>query len=109
MTFRNLCAVGLTGALTATMLGAAVPAALADTAAAPTSPDRIDTILVGPGGAEALTLADLRLMAQADLVLHEPGIPAEVLALVRRDAARRVGTEIAEGESGRILLIRLSI
>ena len=45
MTFRNLCAVGLTGALTATMLGAAVPAALADTAAAPTSPDRIDTIL----------------------------------------------------------------
>lgn len=71
--------------------------------------NRTDTIQVGEAGADALTLAQLRLMAQADLVLHEPGIPAEVLALVRRDAARRMGTDIPEGQGGRIVLIRLSL
>ena len=78
--------------------------------AAPTAAEnRIDTILVGAGGADALTLAQLRLMAQADLVLQEPGVPADVLALVRRDAARRLGTDVAEGEGGRIVIIRLSV
>ena len=67
--------------------------------------NRTDTIQVGEAGADALTLTQLRLMAQADLVLHEPGIPAEVLALVRRDAARRMGTDIPEGQGGRIVLI----
>jgi uroporphyrin-III C-methyltransferase/precorrin-2 dehydrogenase/sirohydrochlorin ferrochelatase len=69
--------------------------------------DRLDEILVGEGGADALTLRELRLMAQADLVLHEAGVPGEVLALVRRDAARRVGTEVPEGASGRIVRIGL--
>ncbi|MCG2841784.1 siroheme synthase [Sandaracinobacter sp. RS1-74] len=69
--------------------------------------DRFDTIQVGEGGAEALTLRELRLMAQADLVIQEPGVPAEVLALVRRDAARRVGEEVLEGDVGRVVLIRL--
>lgn len=80
--------------------------ALAGSAAAE---ERTDTILIGETGADALTLAELRLMAQADLVLHEPGVPAEVLALVRRDAARRVGTEVAEGDGGRVLVIRMSV
>jgi hypothetical protein len=69
--------------------------------------DRLDEILIGPGGADALTLRELRLMAQADLVLHEAGVPSEVLALVRRDAARQVGTEVAEGQSGRVVRIRM--
>jgi uroporphyrin-III C-methyltransferase/precorrin-2 dehydrogenase/sirohydrochlorin ferrochelatase len=69
--------------------------------------DRLDEILVGDGGADALTLRELRLMAQADLVLHEAGVPSEVLALVRRDAARQVGTEVAEGQSGRVVRIRM--
>lgn len=69
--------------------------------------DRLDEILLGEGGADALTLRELRLMAQADLVLHEPGVPADVLALVRRDAARRVGTEVPDGVSGRVVRIRM--
>jgi uroporphyrin-III C-methyltransferase/precorrin-2 dehydrogenase/sirohydrochlorin ferrochelatase len=69
--------------------------------------DRLDEIWVGEGGADALTLRDLRAMAQADLVLHEADVPGEVLALVRRDAARRLGGELPDALSGRIVRIRL--
>ena len=68
--------------------------------------NRLDDILIGEGGADALTLRELRLMAQADLVLHEGGVPSDVLALIRRDAARRVGTELPEDVSGRVVRIR---
>lgn len=84
--------------------GARISAALAEQAGAET---RLDEILLGPEGADGLTLRQLRLMQQADLVLHEAGTPAEVLALVRRDAGRRVGTEVPEGASGRVVVIRL--
>jgi siroheme synthase len=57
-------------------------------------------------GADGLTLAQLRLMAQADLVLHEPGTAADVLALIRRDAARRVAAHMPEGQRGRVVVIR---
>jgi uroporphyrin-III C-methyltransferase/precorrin-2 dehydrogenase/sirohydrochlorin ferrochelatase len=83
---------------------AAISEALAGKAGAE---QRLDEILLGPEGADGLTLRELRLMQQADLVLHEAGTPAEVLALVRRDASRRVGTELPEGASGRVVLIRL--
>lgn len=83
----------------------AISRALAGSGAAE---ERTDLILIGEAGADALTLRELRLMAQADLVLHQAGVPAEVLALVRRDAARRVGTDPGEGEGGRIVLIRLA-
>ncbi|TPE60062.1 siroheme synthase [Sandaracinobacter neustonicus] len=69
--------------------------------------NRIDTILIDEGGADALTLRELRLLAQADLLVQAPGVPAEVLALARRDAARVVGTEAPEGSTGRIVLIAL--
>lgn len=70
--------------------------------------DRLDEIRIGAGGADALTLRELRLMAQADLVLHEPGVPAEVLALVRRDAARRVDSDGPEDMPGRVVRIRMA-
>lgn len=69
---------------------------------------RTDTIQIGPRGADALTLAELRLLAQADLVVHEPGTPTEVLALIRRDATRRVGAEGGDDAHGRVVLIRLA-
>jgi uroporphyrin-III C-methyltransferase / precorrin-2 dehydrogenase / sirohydrochlorin ferrochelatase len=69
--------------------------------------DRLDEVRIGACGADALTLRELRLMAQADLVVHEAGVPTDVLALVRRDAARRIGTELPEGVAGRIVLIRM--
>ncbi len=71
--------------------------------------DRLDEILIGDEGADALTLRELRLMAQADLVLHDAGVPAEVLALVRRDAARRVGRDVPDGSAGRIVRIRMQV
>lgn len=71
--------------------------------------DRLDDIVVSDSGADALTLRELRLMAQADIVLHEAGVPAEVLALIRRDAARRVGTVVPEGFSGRVVRIRMGV
>lgn len=69
--------------------------------------DRLDEIRIGSNGADALTLRELRLMAQADLVVHEAAVPAEVLALVRRDAARQPGSKAPGGHSGRIVLIRM--
>ena len=83
----------------------AISRALAGTAAAE---NRTDRIRIGAQGADALTLAELRLMAQADLVVHEPGVPAEVLVLIRRDAARRVGTEAPADTGGRVVLIGLA-
>jgi uroporphyrin-III C-methyltransferase/precorrin-2 dehydrogenase/sirohydrochlorin ferrochelatase len=68
--------------------------------------DRLDEIRIGSDGADALTLRELRLMAQADLVVHEAAVPAEVLALVRRDAARQLGSAAPDGHCGRVLVIR---
>ncbi|MGL6044190.1 MAG: NAD(P)-dependent oxidoreductase [Sandaracinobacteroides sp.] len=83
--------------------GAAITAALAERGSAE---DRVDEIALSAAGADGLTLRELRLMAQADLVVHDAQTGADVLALVRRDAARQVGTEPPEGRSGRVVLIR---
>jgi uroporphyrin-III C-methyltransferase/precorrin-2 dehydrogenase/sirohydrochlorin ferrochelatase len=81
-------------------------AAIADALAGAGQPEnRIDRISLGEQGADGLTLRELRLLAQADLVVHAPGAPADVLALVRRDAARRVGTVVPEGETGRVVML----
>jgi hypothetical protein len=77
--------------------------ALADTTT-PTA--QVDEITIPPEGAEGLTLRQLRLMAQADLALHAPGTPTDILALLRRDAARRVGTEVPDAVEGRVVIIR---
>ncbi len=84
-------------------------AAIVDALASKGEPtDSFTEILVGEDGAEGLTLRQLRLMAQADLVIYEPGLSADILVHARRDATRRVGTERPEGEAGRIILIRKS-
>ncbi len=63
-------------------------------------------VTVGKGGADALTLADLRRLAQADLVIHPADLPSAVLALVRRDAARMVGDALPAGAQGRVVVVR---
>ncbi len=64
---------------------------------------REDVIVLGPDGADGLTLRQLRLLAQADLVVHAADTAADVLALVRRDAARWVGDCAPPGATGRIV------
>ena len=64
------------------------------------------TIEIGPEGAEALTLRQLRLMAGADLVVIGAGVGADVLALVRRDAARVAGHGMPQGATGRVVVLR---
>jgi uroporphyrin-III C-methyltransferase / precorrin-2 dehydrogenase / sirohydrochlorin ferrochelatase len=65
-------------------------------------------IEIGPEGAEALTLRELRLMAGADLVIVGDGIGTDVLALVRRDASRLSGEGFPDDATGRIVLLRLA-
>ncbi|MBS3961966.1 MAG: siroheme synthase [Sandarakinorhabdus sp.] len=85
---------------------AAIAGALARPAANPTGPTLIE---IGPDGAEALTLRELRLMAGADLVIVGEGVGADVLSLVRRDAARIAGDAFPATAAGRLLLIRRAV
>ncbi len=82
----------------------AIADALKGTAARPES---LHHIRVGPAGAEGLTLAQLRLMAQADLVVLGPGLPADVRTLIRRDAARFEGRAPPADARGHILVIAM--
>jgi uroporphyrin-III C-methyltransferase/precorrin-2 dehydrogenase/sirohydrochlorin ferrochelatase len=49
----------------------------------------------GPGAADLLTLRALRLLGEADVVVHDELVPAAVLDLARRDAGR-----VSVGEGG---------
>jgi len=49
---------------------------------------RLVTVEVPSHDPEALTLRAIRLLQSADLVLHEAGVPAEILEFARRDAKR---------------------
>lgn len=67
----------------------------------------------GPGAADLLTLRALRLMGEADVIVHDRLVSEEVLAMARRDAARiRVGKQGADHtlpqEGINALLVRLA-
>ncbi len=67
----------------------------------------------GPGPADLLTLRALRLLGEADIILHAPDASAAVLEVARRDASRLVlaGPQparlVALGQEGRHV-VRLS-
>ncbi|WP_448577634.1 NAD(P)-dependent oxidoreductase [Thermaurantiacus sp.] len=87
----------------------AIAAALRDaTEASGTGP--ID-ILVPAGGVEALTLAEVRCLAAADVVLVEAGLPPDrlgaILALARRDALRISGGDRMPEARAAGLVVRL--
>ena len=51
-----------------------------------TSPGRAWLVGAGPGDPDLLTLRGLRILQTADVILHDRLVPAEILALGRRDA-----------------------
>ena len=67
----------------------------------------------GPGDPELITLKALRLMQQADVVLHDNLVSPQVLNLVRRDAdrisvAKKKGCHSVEQESINEMMVRLA-
>ena len=57
----------------------------------------------GAGDPELLTLKALRIMQDADVILHDAEVPVGVLARARRDAPRRSVAAMTAGEVGNLI------
>ncbi len=74
------------------------------------SPEANVEIVVLPEDPDLLTLRDLRLLQNADTILHPAGIDARFLAFARRDAARMIcGSAEADNpaKAGRIIRLEM--
>lgn len=77
-----------------TMIGSASSHASSSTASNTATQGRVALVGAGPGDPGLLTLRGLRLLNEADVILHDRLVSAEVLDLARRDAERiEVGKE----------------
>lgn len=106
---RRMLERALGGSVAALMLAGDEDAALRAyrdaLAAASRDADMVEPGLVhlidpGPGEADLLTLRALRLLGEADVIVHGPAESAAVLDIARRDAAR----EIVAGDASELLV-----
>lgn len=67
---------------------------------------RVEDVTLASDDPEDLTLRQARLLGQADWVLHDPAVPATVLARARADAVRRAMPCDIPTEGGLILILR---
>lgn len=81
--------------------------AAAEAGAAQPEPRIVYLVETGPGAADLLTLRALRLLGEADVILHGPDESPAVLEVARRDASRLVA---APGEArGRLLELATTV
>jgi uroporphyrin-III C-methyltransferase / precorrin-2 dehydrogenase / sirohydrochlorin ferrochelatase len=73
---------------------------LGATSSAPRAAGSVTLVGAGPGDPELLTLKALRALQDADVILHDRLVSAEVLDLARRDAARICVGKAADGGGG---------
>ncbi len=90
---RRFLDAALTGAPADLALAGRVPEAEAAFAQAlegaeTTPPGIVYLVGAGPGSADLLTLRALRLMGEADVIVHDRLVPTAVLDMARRDAER---------------------
>jgi uroporphyrin-III C-methyltransferase/precorrin-2 dehydrogenase/sirohydrochlorin ferrochelatase len=73
---------------------------LGATSSAPRAAGSVTLVGAGPGDPELLTLKALRALQDADVILHDRLVSAEVLDLARRDAARICVGKAADAGGG---------
>lgn len=74
--------------------------------AAAATRDRQVEIVLRSGNPDDLTLAEARLLGEADVVAHEPGVPAAILARARADAARLALPADTASLGGLVVILR---
>lgn len=78
-----------------------------------TSPGRVSFVGAGPGDPDLMTLKAVRRLQEADVILHDALVGAEVLELARREARRipvgkRGGCEATEQEEINRLMVKIA-
>jgi uroporphyrin-III C-methyltransferase/precorrin-2 dehydrogenase/sirohydrochlorin ferrochelatase len=70
---------------------------------------RVETVLLSSPDPDELTLRAARLLGEADVVLHDPAVPAAILDRARADAVRQpIGTgETADERTGLTLILKI--